>query len=307
MRKAYFFQIIPAIVFLMGLAGCQGVHGNSVDRALERIRIQRTVDNNLFSSSFPEIKLRIAPEFTYLGEASFVQSTSKRTRSQELNENALDVRSYIFVANGENNVMGKGVLIRATVMRGDPSQTVKGDYFAMGNVLNEGEMKILDEEYQYTFLTQQDLFTDEEKALLNRNIPSCFLVKRLDGKAGLGNKSNLQILYFEDLSPYKGIACQEAMHAQNMTGEQKSALKEFDDRSYQSMRFIKTTLDTTSRYVDSDAKDAEAVKAPAPQDTGASKVQTIENRLKTLKDLHDKNLITDEEFNKKKAEILKDL
>jgi hypothetical protein len=57
--------------------------------------------------------------------------------------------------------------------------------------------------------------------------------------------------------------------------------------------------------VDQEPKD-ETVGKPLPGEE-SPKAPTIENKLKALKDLHDKNLITDEDYNKKKAEILKEL
>jgi hypothetical protein len=307
MNTKVLLHLCAVVVALSVLLGCQGLDKN-LNKALGEISVQRTVENNVFSSTFPEVKLRINPELEYLGDAQFSQSTDKQTRMQNLNENIFSEHSYLFGQLDENRRLLKGVLIRTMVMRGDPNQAVNEQFFTMENPLDSGNMKILDEDYKYDLYTQQNLFTDEEKTLLSQSsIPPCILVKKLESKAGIGNKARLQIAYFEDISNTKGLACKEALSARDLTGEQRQFVQAFTDRSYQSVRFLKTKVDTTSKYVDSDAKDTEAVKAPAPQDTGASKVQTIENRLKTLKDLHDKNLITNEEYEMKRAKILKEL
>jgi actin-related protein len=92
-----------------------------------------------------------------------------------------------------------------------------------------------------------------------------------------------------------------------LTDSQKQLMHDFTERSYSSIRFMepRTTLDTTSRYVDRDKKDQTQEKAR--QDVDSGNAATIEQKLKVLKDLYDKNLITKEDYEKKKVEILKDL
>ena len=155
--------------------------------------------------------------------------------------------------------MTKGVLIRMLVMYGDPSQVVPEIFSkAATNILESGEMKILETQYQYDLYTAPELLTPREKNLLaGSRIPSCFLVKQLSSKSGFGNKSRIQILYFEDLTGACGNQpCGACLDSQDRTAERKPLIKEFTDRSYASIRFLKTRTveDTTSRYVDAEPK-----------------------------------------------------
>ena len=305
-------------IFFISLTGC-----GTLDKNLGIVQLQtkRPVENNVFSSSFPEIKLQINQDLKYLGSVQLNENPENRISARiDPIQNVIEATSYLFGQIDQNDRIAKGVLIRMLVMHGDPSQVVP-EMFAKTNknILESGDMKILEETYQYDLHTEQELFTQKEKGLLvNSRVPSCFLVKQLSIKTGLGNKSRVQLLYFEDVSNTCGNRpCGACLDSKNRTAEQKQFLQEFTDRSYASIRFLKTRTieDTTSRYVDVEPKmqpaPVEKVQpVPAektPPVAESIKADTLEKRLEVLKRIYEKNLISKEDYEKKKAEILNEL
>ncbi len=341
-NKSIYLMIITTL-FCISLTGC-----GTLDKNLGILSLQskKTVENNVFSSSFPEIKLQISQDLKYLGSAQLVETTDNR---MSWNTNAgenVEAISYLFGQIDRNNRVANGVLIRLLSMHGDPSQAVPAIFSkSINNVLESGEMKILEEKYQYDLYAEGNLFTRQENGLLATNrVPSCFLVKQLLVRAGFGNKSRVQILYFEDASNTCGDRpCGTCLDSRNSTADQKQTIKGFIDRSYANIRFLKTRTveDTTFRYVDVEPKPqpvstekaqptlpeitqpapAEKVrptpvvivpvapveKAPPAPVAESIKADAAEKRLEALKRVYEKNLISKEDYEKKKAEILKEL
>jgi len=334
--------------FIIALIGCGAFDKNL---GIMQLQTQRPVENNVFSSSFPEIKIQINQDLKYLGRAQLAESAETRiSNSVNLGDRSLDANSYLFGQIDQNNRLAKGVFIRVLVMHGDPSQIVPEIFLKTSpNILESGEMKILEEQYHFYLYTIPDLLTQKEKDLLmNSRVPSCFLVKQLSTKSGLGNKSRVQVFYFEDLSnTCANQPCNACLDTKNRTAEWKQFLQGFTDRSYASIRFLRnrTVEDTSSRYVDKEpmAQPAPVEKiqprstpvqvemektqtaptervqsAPpekvrtvpiekAPRNVESTKADTVEKRLDALKRIYDKNLISKEDYEKKKAEILKEL
>jgi hypothetical protein len=344
MKNKTIFPIIILTVFFLTLNGCGTFDKNL---GILQLQTQRVVENNVFTSSFPEIKLQVSPDFKYMGTVPLAESIETRI-SDKVNERSLDANAYLFGQIGQNNRITKGVLIRVLVMYGDPSQVVPEIFFKTGrNILESGEIKILEAQYQYDLYAASELLAPKEKDLLaSSRMPSCILVKQLLSKSGLGNKSRLQILYFEDLTSACGNQpCGTCLDSQNRTEERKPFIKEFTDRSYASIRFLKTRTveDTTSRYVDTEPKmqttpppiektQPTPVEKVQPKPAPVEKVQpipaekdrpvlvekpspvveptktdTVEKRLEALKRLYEKNLISKEDYERKKTEILKEL
>jgi len=291
--------ILQALILIL-LSGCKG---------LDDLRIQRSVENNVISSSFPEINLKINQEFKYLGEVMLDAASQSPRPGKELHESSIKDTSYLFGQFNQGGKLSKGILVRMTVHMGDPSQQGQNTTEEGRTVLDSGIERILEQEYQSLFYTQHDIFTIQEKGLLPQgSLSVCYLVKLLQKKAGLGNKSRVEIVYFEDIAAgCKGSSCEGCLKAGMLTQTQIQHMREFTDRSYSSVRFIEPpkTFNATSKYVDSD-------KNPQPQgninqDVDTQKIGTIEQRLKALKDLYDNSLITKEDYEKKKEEILKQL
>lgn len=305
--------LILLALFFAALTGCE-----SFDRTLDKnlgiinLKPQRPVVNNLFTSTFPELKLQMNRELKYLGTVMIEENTDERMGANtDPREYAFQADSYLFVQTDPGKRIAKGVLIRMLVTHGDPSQPIPEVFTRENqNILESGETKILKDTYHYEVYTEPELFVPKERGLLKGiRVPRCLLVKQLWIKAGLGNKSRIQVLYFEDPSSVCGTrSCGTCLARKDRTEEQKRYFQEFTDRSYASIRFqeTKTVEDSTSRYVDTVPKGR-----PAPSYEQAPPVaesaETLERRLEALKRLRDKNLISEEDFEKKKADLLKEL
>lgn len=338
-NKAIGHWIITTLFFI-SLTGC-----GALDKNLGIVSLQskKSVENNVFYSSFPEIKLQISQDLKYLGNAQLVETTDNRISWHTNAGENIEATSYLFGQIDRNNRIVGGVLIRMLVMHGDPSQAVPAIFSqSIKNVLESGEMKILEEKYRYDLYAEGDLFTRQEKGLLAASrIPSCFLVKQLTVRAGLGNKSRVQILYFEEGSGTCGDRpCSTCLDSQSRTADQKQTMKGFIDRSYANIRFLRTRTveDTTFRYVDAEPKTqpvpAEKAQPPLPETAQPApaervrpapvvvpappvekapaaaesiKTDALEKRLEALKRIYEKNLISKEDYEKKKEEILKEL
>jgi hypothetical protein len=303
--------IYPLIIisFFM-LTGC-----GTFEKKLGIVQLQNqaSVENNLFSSSFPELKLQMNRELKYLGSVQIGEKGESRTTARtDSYDNMADATAYLFGQMDPRKRITRGVLIRRLVMHGDPSQALPEIFTQTHeNTLESGEMKILKAEYQYKLYTEQELFTEQEKELLkNIRVPSCFLVKQLAAREGFGNKSQAHVLYFEDASnTCEKQPCGACLNPNRRTEDQKQFIQGFTDRSFASIRFLqtKTVEDTTSRYVDTVPKAQTAPPVTAPPVSEPAKADTAEKRLEALKRLYEKNLISQEDYEKKKAEILKEL
>jgi hypothetical protein len=359
MRHKTIYHLIIITMFFISFTGC----GN-FDKDLGIVQVptksQRPVENNVFSSKFPEMMLQISQDLRYLGSVLLLESTETRISLNTDSGANVTATSYIFGQIDQNNRIAKGVIIRVLVMHGDPSQEIPEIFTKTSkNILESGEMKILEEKYRYDLYTEQALFTQKEKELLaNSRVPPCFLVKQLSVRAGLGSKSRVQLLYYEDVSNTCGNRpCGTCLDPKSLTAEQQQVIQGFNDRSYASTRFLKTRTieDTTSRYVDAEPKmqpapagqiqpkpapveraqpapverirpapvaapAAPAEKAPpaplvvpvppvekAPPVAVPVKADAVEKRLEALKRIYERNLISKEDYEKKKAEILNEL
>jgi len=309
MKNRTIYPLILLIFFFISLTGFTMFDKNT---GILNLKTDRSVENNLFSSTFPEIKLQMNREFKYLGSVRIAEKINEGLNANfDPREQSFDADSYLFVQTDPQKRVSRGVLIRMLVTHGDPSQRVPEIFTETNkNILESGEMKILNEIYQYDLYPEQEFFVPKERALLrNSRVPPCLLVKRLSIKAGLGHKSRVHVIYFEDASTACGSrSCGTCLASKNRSAEQKQFVREFTDRSFASIRFIetKTVEDTTSRYVDSVPKAQPAPAGMAPI-YGPSKADTVEKRLEALKRIYEKNLISQEEYEKKKTEILNEL
>lgn len=277
---------------------------------LQRYELQRTVEGNLLSSDFPELKLKVDPGLSYIGSAEY---SAQRAKANPNNRDVQDsISSYLFGQVGPQRELSKGVLVRLAVVRGDPGKA-RSDLSVRGTdiTLDSGVVKIFSDEYEYTLGVRKGLLTQEEAGTFTSvKMAPCYLVKLLERQAGLGNKSLVQIFYFEDSSS----VCPNAFCGSCLSGSVddsigRQVIHDLDERSYRAMSFMdpRKIVDATSRYVGTEGKDARSVQAAPQGGKGDGPSGSIEERLRVLRDLLDKNLITPEDYEKKKTEILEGL
>lgn len=297
------YRNIALLVTALGLVMISGC------AELDQLQVNRGVQGNVFSSTSPRLELRIDPGLKLMAEVKEDRAPAKNSIRNDPMENASTHLSYIFGDESGDAVVRRGVIIRTRTVTGNPNQVGEPDLPEKRNELVSGMTKILGDEYQHYAVASDNLFTEQEqRALTGRDISGCLLVKGLERNFGLGNKSLVQILYFERIpSAEVTPQCGSWQDPSALTDEQDRFLAAFLDRSYQGVRFVKGSevTDATVKYVDREKKgDAEAEKAlpPAAPDGG-----DIEKRLQVLKNLRDKDLITQDEYERKKLEILEGL
>ena len=322
-RKAF---CILTLACLIALSGCA---------AIDKFHPQRTVEDNVFfSSSNPQIRMKVKPELSYLGEVegSPVNNRAGGLRTfiddDEINSTQ---RSYIFTEPTKTGKFSQGIVIRLCTITGDPDQWSPDILADAGNILETGTIAIEDkstadgilassEPYRYGIFTSNDLFTKNEAALIAERgitIPRCLLVKALEKTSGLGNKSRMHLLYFEDIG---GTACSALTDTPTLSEEQRTLIASFVDRSNAAIRFMDSgKIEAEKRLITAPpapekkappaapiVKKAPAVpaveKAPVPTEGPAD----IGAKLHTLKQLLDEGLITQEDYDKKKKELLEE-
>jgi hypothetical protein len=276
----------------------------------DKLQVKREFKDHIFYSSSPRLKLKLDSGFTLIGKMS-EEKISEKTLNEDPMEKAMESASYIFGQNGEDGKINRGVVIRIYYLMGNPDQIVPDMFPEDLRTLEEGTMKILEDKYEYVTLACNNLFLKRERNLISPQTASgCFLAKGLDGRVGFGNKSRLQIIYFELLP--QDMPCGAWNNADNLSEQQKTLLGNFIESSYSSIRFMKKEriIDTTSKYVDREELEkgeATSKYVDSPEENFpvvTDKSSEIEEKLRTLKKLLEKDLITVEEYEKKKADIL---
>jgi hypothetical protein len=275
---------------------------------LRRYEVSRSVEGNLLSSSFPELKVQIDQDLSYIGTIEGPTQEQSRTMKADVQ---YSTASYLFGRFTPEGMLDRGVLVRFRVLTGDPGKAPQEqDGQGAENPLESGSVRVHEEEYRYQLYTGKSVLAERELGLLKPSAATpCYLIKRLEKDAGLGNKSSTWIYYFENIaSVCPGTACEDCLGRGIVEGRRQQILRDFDERSYRSIAFLETrkVIDATSKYGLKKETPPTDSLPPTSLDKGSS-ADTVEHRLRTLKDLLDKNLITQGDYDRKKEEILKGL
>lgn len=144
------------VVFLsLALAACA---------ELQRYETRRTVEDNIFQSSFPELKVRVDPSLGYLGKAEHTTREASPYLERDIQE---IITSYLFGQSDLEGRLRRGVIIRLAVVRGDPAKARKDlSSWWVKNPLDSGIVRILDDEYAFLVSMRADVFAGEEMDIL---------------------------------------------------------------------------------------------------------------------------------------------
>ncbi|MBW2557270.1 MAG: SHOCT domain-containing protein [Deltaproteobacteria bacterium] len=322
MKKALYGIVSIAFLFIFGCAG----EMDSMRAELAQLQPKMGVADNIFHSSSPAVKLKLPPGLVFRGKIREGEGDNQQQpgRISDPMEYIFERSSYLFEQTGDDGAFERGILIRIYRVMGNPEQKVPEMFPRAWRPLETGAIKIMKDDYTYRILACPHVLLQGEREIpSNHGAAGCLLAKGLERRAGFGNKSRMQIIYFEPLP--QGMPCDIWRDVDNLSQEQKTILSGFIDRSYQGIRFMKkdSVVNAASLYVDKvdmDGGDATTrytttpepeevetpgrVETPAPE-AGAESV--VEKRLETLKRLFDKGLITPEDYDTKKAQILEDI
>jgi hypothetical protein len=314
-RKAFF---ILTLACLIALAGCAEINKLQPARSVR--------DNVFFSSSNPQIRMKVNPDFTYLG---MTEGTPGKNRTgglrPSLDDDEINNRqfSYLFAKTTAPREVVQGVVIRLTMITGDPNQWSPDLLSGAENILETGKIKIEDksspdgilsnkETYRYGIFTSSEVLLRNEAALITgkgMTIPGCLLVKTLEKSTGLGNKSLMHIIYFEDIG---SGPCSALTNASTLSDDQTALIGSFVGRSNAAIQFMDyEEAGDTQRLIAAppapEQKEPPAAPALDTTDTtpaGGGDLPDIGTKLHTLKQLLNEGLITPEDYESKKQELL---
>lgn len=311
-RKVFFILTLACLIALLGCA------------EIDKFQQTRSVrDNVFFSSSNPQIRMKVSPDFTYLG---MTEETHGKNRQGGLHpaidDDEVNSRqfSYLFTKTTATRELVKGVVIRCCIITGDPNQWSPDLLSGAGNVLEAGKINIEDKSspdgilsskkpYRYGIFTASEVFLRNETFLITGRgiaIPGCLLVKTLEKSTGLGNKSLMHIIYFEDIG--RGT-CSALANASTLSDDQTELIGSFIGRSNAAIQFMASE--------EAGGMQRLIAAPPAPEQKESPAVPTVDttpaergdlpdigSKLHTLKQLLNEGLITQEDYERKKQELL---
>jgi len=263
---------IVCIVFYALLSGCAS------------LRVERLVQDNVFYSSYPQYAIKVDPEIKFVGKVD--NSMYRQSDTDPLFSANIKSDAYFFAQIKDNRV-NKGVLIKFDEL--NTGYWLPDLFDKVKTKLVSGVTKINEVSYQYVITNMPMANTSEIKYITDKGYitSNCYLWKAL--KAKKSEQVLLSIIYTEDISnneELKGYKCFDWNKSELLLEDQKKFLREFNLRADKNIEILKVSN--------------------IPQYT--EKVQSeddVELKLKKVKELFDKGLINQEEYNNKKAELLK--
>jgi len=220
MRILYFFMVV-CLVLTFGCAGMKP----------ERDVLQ---DNIFYSSTSPKMKIKINPDFKYIGKAE------QQKYIEYFGGTLLEQEAYLFGHIEDNRIL-KGVSIRIdTIQKGYAAP----DLFAWAkNKLDSGVMRIQGKNYQYVVYSYSGPIIKYVRDFISDKgyiIPNCFLAKGLGRIVSADAKTKMYIFYIEDIRHIHGnkYSCNDWLDKYMLTNEQQELLKGFIDRSEKNIQIL---------------------------------------------------------------------
>lgn len=277
MKKAYYFSCI--LVVMLGLANANIVLG-SASMPIAPIE-------NYQSALQPDLR------FLTKIEAPVPADWSSRAVGA-----VMESESIIYVDTGVGSAVEKGIIIRTYQIRGGPKDIIPDMDFRNKAILAKGTSRIASKDFSYAILIDQGLIDQNEiKSIKDGGllVPDCKIVKVYRGKLlGYFQKSKSQIIYFER------IKNTETPSACNNMTPSETDMKSFSDRAdvyFRQLLSVKDNEITTAN---------ETTAKKPKSEVSIGKDNDLEKKLSTLKNLLDKRLITQEDYEKKKAKLLEE-
>lgn len=221
-----FFCLIIIAVFI-GSYGCSG------------LKVKRSVQDNIFhSSASPELKIKISPEYQYLGSTE----RSYHSAGEGL---SMDRVSYTFV-RVEDNTAKKSIIIRInTLHSGIWLSREKGDLVKwMKNKLETGDVTINGKNYDYGVQAFSRVFDKKAAHLITSkgyDIAKCYMLKSLSRVTSYYREGEkIEIFYAEDASQFQGMrySCKDWKRTALLSMSQKEFLKKFRERSLKDFQIM---------------------------------------------------------------------
>jgi len=262
-----FISLIFCILFIVSCA--------SIQREI-------TVKDNIFYSSYPPNAIKVDPEIKYLGK---VDKSEFRNFEGRLTGPTVRSDSYVFVQIIKNRI-NKAVVIKIDEI--NEGYWLPDLFEKVKTKLVSGVTKINNDSYQY-IITNSIMANDLERKFVTDKgyiTSNCYLWKALG--TILAEQVRFVILYAEEFSnndKLKRYKCVDWNKTELLLEDQKEFLREFNLRADKNIKIL--PVSDLPKYTE---------ELQGEND--------LEQKLIKLKELFEKGLLTQQEYDKKKEEIL---
>ena len=203
--------LLPCLLIFSFLSGCASLNP------------ERNVVVNTFSSSYPKCRIRINPDYEYVGQFN---NRIKDKASNLTTDLRYDFEAYIFLMH--DNKRAK----KATVIQIEKVAThYVGDFF--GNVKNKLESGVCELDgkkyHYYTKAIVPSRQSNTIRFLSNEGfiMPRCVLSKTAGRVVGAKGNILFKVKYFMDVTEL-GYTCRDWEDRDTLTKEQRSDLEKFE-------------------------------------------------------------------------------
>ena len=210
------------------LIACYGCAGIKAER--------RVQDNIFYSSSCPKIKIRINPDFRYMG-------TYKKTRigGNLPQGSSLESNFYLFCDIGGNNIVHKSVEI---VFHELSSGLWLPDLFSyLKPTFDARTVKIGGEIYQHALKASKNFFGKREKEIIYEKghiISNCYLMRGLASIVTRSEDTKMYIYYIEDIAHGRNskYGCDEWCDENVFSEDQRQLIRDFLRKSEEDIQIL---------------------------------------------------------------------
>ncbi len=245
-------------------------------------------------------------DLTFIGSVKGAESADWSSRTQGA---TLTSESLIYGDIGSGEVLTRGIIVRTYSVRGASADFLPILFADSKGVFDAGSIRIEGNQYKYALVTDSTILRRNEQTFIDSKgytTSECYLIKGYSGRlAGLLDKSKTHILYFERIpdAAHGGISCAQRGGPDSLSPTQRVTLSEFGARGDAYVRTFRGAgkVKEETAVSTEPVREKTAVTVPAQEKTETQ----IERKLRTLKGLLDKGLITKEDYNGKKQELLK--
>jgi len=286
-KRVLFYLIIFCCVTALGCAKVQPF-GESDDELI--LPIQNYQD-------------ALEPEIQFLGK---VEGAVKADWHGITRGAPLESESVVYGHIGSGNVVEKALIVRTYKIRGESDTLLPDLMIRNKHLLDSGTVEIASKRLIYKLLIDQGGVGENEKKLISDKglvISGCYLLKAYSGKlTGVFEKSKSHILYFERIDAGQtGVECRELIQTEGTLLEMgKPLINNFTakaDACVGKLLGVETDVERVAGEQTSKKTD------DAAPFEGTS---VLERKLNTLKNLLDKGLITQDDYDRKKLKLLED-
>ena len=279
MRKNSLLLILP-ICFIV-IFGCVGME---IDRGVK--------DNVFYSTTLPTVYVKTNPNFEYIGEidsSKFTQYSSSLGPGERIEK-----VSYILGAINDQKYLDKGVIIKIQGGLGGGYWISNRLFSGVKNPLSLDDEKVEGKSYKSCTAVFAPFLKFEHDFITSKGYRArnWYLTKTLARLTG-SDKYKIYIVYFESSDNIRRFKRAEWEKPDLLRSEQRDILRQFINNADDNMKISKTHDFSAGKY----------------ENTSSSKGENkdIEAKLKKLKELLQKDLITREEYDQKKKFLLENL